>query len=121
MKNTLTLLFVLTFFSSFAQVPNGDFENLNYDGSLRNWGNVYLTAVMIDSNGVSHFDSIVYNGGNYYYQPTIDAHSGNYAMEVNNAWSFTFSGAITGSVSVDTDTVYSAYGALEFIPTQMQP
>jgi hypothetical protein len=124
MKKTITLLSALTFFTAlttFAQVPNGDFETLNYDGSLRNWGNVYLSAVMIDSNGVAHYDSIVWNGGNYYYEPTTDAHTGNYAMQLNNAWNYGLNGSIGGSASVDTDSVYSAYGALEFIPTQIQP
>lgn len=105
-----------------AQVPNGSFENLNYDGTLGNWGNVYLFAVAIDSLGNQIADSIVFDNG-YFYAPTSDAHSGSLAMVLSNAAHIidTQTVVITGSASVDEDSIYTAWGSLEFIPLQTRP
>ncbi|MBL0258808.1 MAG: T9SS type A sorting domain-containing protein [Bacteroidetes bacterium] len=117
----ILLLFVLLFNNqkSIAQIPNGGFENLNSDGSIRNWGNVYLFAVIIDSLGNQLVDSIVFDGP--LYAKTMDSYSGNYAMEMRNAFNFTANQGIPGSVSADTDSVYSAWGSLEFLPLNQQP
>ena len=49
-----------------AQIPNAGFEQLNTDGSLRNWGNVYLWPMHIDSSGNSYVDSLVFDGQLYF-------------------------------------------------------
>lgn len=100
-----------------AQVPNGDFEKLNPDGSLQNWGNVYIFSVTIDSLGNSTSDSIVIDNG-YFYKPTTDAHSGNYAMLLSNGYNFTTNQGIPGGASADEDSVYTAWGSSESIPFQ---
>ena len=115
----LLLLLVLGFTKTNAQIPNPGFELLNVDGSVSNWGNVYLFSVTIDTNGVSTVDSIVFD--NQFYAPTTDAHSGNYAMEMRNAFNFTTGTGIAGIVSSDTDAVYTAWGSLEFVPIQTYP
>ena len=65
MKKIFTF-FVIAFslkaaYSVAQQIPNKGFEQLNFDGSLSNWGNVYLFSMWFDSTGVSHLtDSIVF-------------------------------------------------------------
>jgi hypothetical protein len=88
-------------------IQNGSFESLNSDGTLRNWGNVYLMSVWIDSSGVSHSDSIVYDGP--FYAPTNDAFHGNTALELRNAWNFTSNIGIAGAVGLDDDSVFSSF------------
>ena len=122
MKKLLPLLFFALLFSNkqvSAQIPNGNFETLNWDGTLSNWGNVYLMSVSIDSLGNTLMDSIVWDGP--YYSKTADANTGNFAMEMRNAYNYTTNHGIAGSVSADTDSVYTAWGALEFVSIQIQP
>ncbi|HNP47493.1 MAG TPA: T9SS type A sorting domain-containing protein [Bacteroidia bacterium] len=122
MKKILPLLILALIccqLSSFAQIPNGDFENLNSDGTISNWGNVYITQIVVDSSGNVVLDSIVADGP--YYQKTTDAYSGMYAMEMRNSYDFTLNTGRAGSVSSDADSVYSAWGSLEFVNIQMQP
>jgi hypothetical protein len=102
-------------------VPNLNFEQLNFDGSLSYWGNVYLFSAWFDSSGVSHsVDSIVYDG-QFMYAPTNDAYSGNTALELRNAWNYTTNTFIAGAVGSDDDTVFSAYGLLNLLPTYGTP
>ena len=119
-KLSLILALLVTGFSSMAQIPNGDFETLNSDGTLRNWGNVYIWMITIDSLGNSTVDSMAWDS-EYYYEPTTDAHSGNYAMMLSNAWDYTANVGFSGSASVDTDTMYMAWGSLEFVPFNQSP
>lgn len=122
MKKTLLSIFaglMLISQASFAQVPNGDFESTNYDGTIQGWGNVYLMSVVIDTGGVVYQDSIVFDGP--FYAKTTDAHSGSYAMEMRNAMNYTSGMGMAGSVSADTDSVYSAWGSLELIELTQQP
>lgn len=118
-KQLLGLLFLLTvsLTSGFAQgILNHGFESLNADSSLSNWGNVYLNAIWVDSNGVWHSDSIVVDGG-WYYGPSTDAHSGNLALELRNSWNFSTNEGIAGAAGCDDDSVFSAWGLLNLIPT----
>lgn len=103
-----------------AQIPNGDFENLNHDGTLSNWGNVYLFSVVIDTTGGSLIDSIEFDNG-YFYKPTNDAHSGNTAMLLSNCYNHTNNQILIGSASSDQDSVFSAWGSLELVPLQIRP
>jgi hypothetical protein len=121
MKKLISLfLLACTFVVAQAQVPNADFENLNYGGSLQNWGNVYIFSVSIDSLGISHGDSVVFDG-DYFYAPTADAHSGSTAMLLSNAYNVNNNQLIAGSASVDEDSIFTAWGSLEFIPIQSRP
>lgn len=102
-----------------SQIPNGDFETILSDGSLSNWGNVTLFAVIIDFSGNVLQDSIVWDGP--FCGVTTDAHTGNYALEMRNAYNFTANESINGWASVDEDTTYTAWGSLEFIATTIRP
>lgn len=110
------LAILISSFASAQSVHNGSFEDLNADGTLRNWGNVYLVSVWIDSSGVSHFDSIVYD--NRYYGPSTDAFNGSHCLELRNAWNFTTNTGIAGAAAVDDDTVFTAYGITNPISIQ---
>jgi hypothetical protein len=115
--NTLILFasIFLVIHSQAQTVYNNGFENLNADSSLSNWGNVYIFSVWIDSLGVSHSDSLVYDGP--FYGPSSDAHSGNRALELRNAWNFTTNTGIAGAAAVDEDSVFSSWGTLNLVPT----
>lgn len=124
MKKTITLsviAFLLKVSLLYAQIPNNGFEQFNSDGTLRNWGNVYLLPMYVDSAGNSYVDSIVFD--NYLFFPTSDAHWGSTAMEMRNAWDFTTGQAIVGAVTADNDSSFAAWGAFETIsiPPQSQP
>lgn len=116
-SSLLMLLFIAG--AAQAQIPNSNFEALNFDGSLRNWGSVYIFSITIDSNGVSTSDSIVFD--NYFYAPSTDAFSGNYALELRNAYNFTTGEGIAGRVSCDSDSVFTSWGSVEIIESTIHP
>ena len=124
MKNRFTqilfALVLLTFGTNAQSVYNSGFEQTNSDGTLKNWGNVYLTAMWIDSTGSTYVDSIVHDGG-YYYAPTADANYGLTALELRNSWNFTANKGISGAVAMDDDSIFSAYGLTNFLPTYSTP
>ena len=111
--------FLLLHTVSNAQVPNPGFENLNADGSVSNWGNVYLFSVWIDSTGVSHGDSIVFD--NYFYFSTTDAHTGSRALEMRNAFNFTTNQGTAGGVAADISPVFSGWSSFQFLPVAIRP
>lgn len=119
----LTLLLSALFMLSvrlIAQVLNPGFELSNSDGSISNWGATYLFSVTIDSNGISHEDSIVFDHG-YFYSLTTNAHSGSKALEITNAYNYTGSQCIVGMAGADEDSIFSAYGTFDFVPTTVAP
>ena len=114
----LAIIFLLTGQAQ-SQIPNPSFEETNFDGSLRNWGNVYLSDVWIDSTGELHGDS-TYLDFAYYFQ-TDDAYNGNWAAEMRNSYNYTLSEGIAGAITADLDSVYSAWGSFETIPLNATP
>jgi hypothetical protein len=97
-----------------AQIPNPGFEKLDSEGHVTNWGKMYLfiIEVEIDSNGEVHYhsDSILYDTGFYF--PTSDAHSGERAMEMRNAYNVTRGIGIAGSVIMSAnDSVYDGFSS----------
>lgn len=123
MKKTITLFFIAFSLQAIllqAQpITNNGFEQLNSDGTISYWGNVYIFSAWFDSLGVSHTDSIIYDGP--FYAPTYDAHSGSNALELRNAWNFTTNTGIVGAAGLDNDTVFSSWGASNMIPTNATP
>ncbi|MBK6988970.1 MAG: hypothetical protein IPH33_12505 [Bacteroidetes bacterium] len=99
-----------------AQIPNGDFEALLYDGTLSNWGNITLFAVIIDSAGNTIQDSLIFDGP--FCGVTTDAHSGNYALEMRNMFNLQTNND-QWVRSVDEDSVRQV-GVTEFIYTAIQ-
>lgn len=124
MKKIFTVLVIalsLKAMSAQAQtIPNNGFEYLNPDGSLSNWGNVYLMPMWIDTNGSSYVDSIVFDN-QYFYAPTSDANGGSTALELRNAWDYTTNTGIAGAVGSDEDSVFSSWGLLNLVPTYSTP
>lgn len=104
-------------FVSNAQLMNTGFENLNADGSIQYWGFTRLEAVIIDSNGVAHYDSIVID--QKYCQSSTDAHSGNRALEIRNAFNYTQNQGISGGALSSNDTMQSPYTS--FVPIVSRP
>jgi hypothetical protein len=78
-----------------------------------------MFPVSIDTDGSSTMDSLVFN--HYFYFSTTDAHSGSRALEISNAYNYTRSECITGAAGADTDSVFTAYGSLDFLPATVAP
>ena len=114
----LTLIFSSLVYSMMAQVPNGGFENLNYDSTISNWGSLVFICIIIDTNGVSHGDSIVFDGE--FYAPTTDAHSGSTAIELRNAYDFTTNAGIPGRIISTPDSQFMGF-SMQMVPIQYQP
>ncbi len=102
-----------------SQIPNGDFETILSDGTLSNWGNVTLFAVMVDSAGNVIQDSLIFDGP--FCAATTDAHSGSHALEMRNMLHYNYNESVAGWASVDEDSIYTAWGSLEFIYSTIQP
>lgn len=115
----ILVLIPLLRITAIAQVPNPGFETLLSNGYPANWGNVYIFSAWIDSNGVSHGDSILFDG--WFYQSTNDAHSGQYALELRNAYNVTQNYAIGGAAGADEDTLFTAWGITEQVPVYGVP
>ncbi|HEY0976063.1 MAG TPA: hypothetical protein VGE21_01225, partial [Flavobacteriales bacterium] len=64
MKPLLPLLFLLFMTGAHGQIHNGGFEELNDTGFPAYWqGRLMLLEMWVDSNGVFHTDSVVFDGG----------------------------------------------------------
>lgn len=107
----ITFIFLMCTTGLFAQIPNAGFENLNSDNTTCNWGNVYMW---------SGNDSIVWDN-NWFYASTTDAHSGQRAIELSNAYNYTTGNIVPGAIVADTDSVYMAWGGFEIIPVTHAP
>jgi hypothetical protein len=107
-KITLLLIILIARFSANAQVPtpNPGFELQSVDSVPLYWGALTLFAIQIDSNGNS-LDSLVFDGK--LYGTTTDAHTGNYALELRNAYDFTNQVGYPGRVDAmqDSNQFYS--------------
>lgn len=110
MKKLLTLsVFGIFALSAHAQIPNNGFEILNANNNVSQWSKSFLTVIWIDSTGESHGDSIVFDSpNNALYLPTTDAHSGQYALEMRNAFNFTSGIGITGGAILTDEENYAA-------------
>lgn len=122
MKRLLTILIAAaSIFSGsvFAQIQNGNFEQLNSDGKLSYWGRTYLFNVSIDTTGEMETDSLVFDGP--FYAPTNDAHSGNWAVELRNAYNFTTWQGFDGGIGSYADSVFVGFSMYNYIDASQQP
>lgn len=121
MRTSFTLaLFPAVFFVN-AQVNNGGFEDLSVDGLAQYWvGDLHIVQITIDTNGVSHTDSVVYDGGTDY-ALSADARTGANAMELRNGYNFTSDAPIVGRLHANSDSV--SYGGFPIIsvPVTQRP
>lgn len=117
----IVLLAVLSF-SAKAQVPNNGFETLNSFNNTSNWGEVHLLVISVDSNGVFHGDSIVYDDpAERLYFPTTDAYLGMYALEMRNAFNYTTNSPMVGRAALSQfEEDYSGFGG-SLVPVTVRP
>jgi Secretion system C-terminal sorting domain len=114
----LTLLALFMSFTSFAQIPNASFECSNANNSICNWGTGFVFSATLGNDGQLHTDSIVFDN-TAFDLPTTDAHSGNQAIELSNAWNYTQNKAIAGRILASNDSAFSTYAT--FIPVVSNP
>lgn len=101
-----------------SQVPNSSFEDLTTDGKIKHWGKAFFNVVIIDSAGIAHGDSVVFDQGLYF--PTSDAHSGQKALEMRNAFNYTSNQPLAGSVRLmSNDSDFFAYAPM--VAIQQRP
>lgn len=119
MKTTFLffMIVIMSCFISRAQIPNANFECILSDSTLCNWGTDVIIAFALDSNG-HPLDSLVFDGGKMV-SFSKDAHAGNYAMEIRNAWNFSQQIGYSGSALAATDTTFGTY--LTAIPISQNP
>lgn len=121
MRTTLTLTLLSAALLANAQITNGGFEDLNSNAMPQYWqGDIHLLVITIDSNGVQHMDSIVYDGGTDYALST-DAHSGQYAMELRNGYNYTQESALIGRVHANSDTTNYQGFPMVSVPIAQRP
>ena len=103
----LALLMTSQFFK--AQIPNYSFENLNSDGSIKNWESTILLAIPLDTNG-HPTDSLIMDTDFYF--SSNDAHSGAKALEMRNAYWFVNQEKIAGRASLSSsDSGYAGFNS----------
>jgi hypothetical protein len=122
MKKLLTILFMaLTILSSKAQVHNSSFETINNKGNISYWGKVFLLPITIDDSSGNSADSFVYSDPRGFYFPTADAHTGQQALEMRNAFNYGTGDAFAGGANLsDNDSDYSGFGtSLVHVPSHI--
>lgn len=101
-------IYALLFFATaglYAQIPNSDFEaGLGYGGEqVADWGQFFLFPVTIDiETGESHSDVITFGDQvlGMFCSSVQDAHSGDRAMLIRNAFNVTTNTVLPGNVSL---------------------
>lgn len=121
MRTTTTLLSLAAALLSHAQITNGGFEDLNSNAVPQYWtGDIHLQVITIDSNGVAHTDSVVYDGGADY-ALSADARSGLYAMELRNGFDYTLDQPLVGHLYASMDTNSYQGFPLSTVPVSQRP
>lgn len=121
MKNNyliVSLIVLLSAFNSNAQVVNGNFENIKPNFLPSNWGMNYTQSIGIDPiTGQSVTDNIQYT----WCIPALcyasfEPHSGQYAMEISNAFNQTQNTVIPGWAMIFSDADLDSPGWNPGIP-----
>jgi hypothetical protein len=112
-KTNLTFLLYLIFpLTCLSQVINGDFENIKPNFLPSNWGMNYFQPVTINTEtGETTTDQVQYT----WCIPSLvyasfEPQSGQYAMEISNAFNATQNHIITGEVSIFNDATQDVPG-----------
>ena len=119
-KNYLVRLALLLLVSTanFAQVVNGDFETITCNFVPSNWGMTFLQQIGFDpETGESFGDQIQYTWcvPSMVYVST-EPQSGDYAMEISNAFNITQNVVIPGTSTIFSDPEQSGPGWNPGIP-----
>ncbi len=119
MKKNYSLLFFVLLTTAFqAQVTNGNFETVKPNFLPSNWGMNFVQEVTIDVNtGEVITDNIQYTWciPSMVYAST-DAHTGQYAMEISNAFNQTENEVIQGEATIFADSTQDFPGWNPGIP-----
>jgi hypothetical protein len=105
---------------SFAQVVNGDFENVKSNFLPSNWGMTFLQQVVFDpETGESFGDDIQYT----WCVPSMvyasfEPQSGDYAMEISNAFNNTQGLVVPGMATIFSDPEQDSPGWNPGIPVE---
>lgn len=103
----LKITYLILFFISFelkAQVLNGNFESINAEGQAKFWNvKQYTFDFYLDTNGISHSDSVVYDKANVSFN-TMRPFSGMVAMELRNGYNFTKNEGLPAVVFASSDS-----------------
>lgn len=121
MKNNYLFVNLLLLFSTVylnAQVVNGSFENIKPNLLPSNWGMNYTQPVSIDPvTGVSTPDNVLYTGNiPALCYASLDSNSGQYAMEISNAFNQTQNTLIPGWSMIFNDVTENSPGSNPGIP-----
>ena len=105
MKKNYFILSLILFIAPFcaqSQVINGNFENVKPNFLPSNWGMTFLQQIVIDANtGEVVGDQIQYTWCiPYMAYASTEAKTGNYAMEVSNAYNVTQDRVIPGMAMI---------------------
>ncbi len=103
---SITALLLTSVFSLNAQVINGDFENVKSNFLPSNWGKAFAINVGIDiGNGETFSDEIQYGSciPGLCYSNFGNSHSGQYALEMANAFNVTQNELIVGGAVLFED------------------
>jgi hypothetical protein len=119
-KNYPILSFVLLFasFCTQAQVVNGNFENVKPNFLPSNWGMTFIQQIVLDGNtGENVGDQIQYTWcvPSMVYA-SMEAKTGDYAMEVSNAYNWTQDKVIPGVAAIFNDPEQDSPGWNPGIP-----
>jgi Secretion system C-terminal sorting domain len=114
----LTLVASLFSFKALSQIPNPGFECINPSNTACNWGTGFIFTASLGNDGMLHTDSIVFDN-THFDLPTADAHTGNQAIEISNAWNYTQNIPLAGRILASRDSAFSSYAT--FIPVASHP
>lgn len=121
MKNNYFILSLIVLFSAFssnAQVVNGNFEDIKPNFLPSNWGMNYIQSIAIDPvTGQTITDDIQYT----WCIPALcyasfEPHTGQYAMEISNAFNQTQNAVIPGWAMIFSDATLDSPGWNPGIP-----
>lgn len=119
----LFLLFIISLFYQAlqGQIINGGFETSQSGSRADFWaGKTYTLQVVLDSNGKSHSDFVVYDKSQYAITSS-KVHSGSKALELRNAYNYTKSQSMPGVAFASIDTNGYVGFTNTYIPVSSNP
>jgi hypothetical protein len=110
-KNYILLIFLSCFTHLNAQVINGNFETIKENGSVSNWGiNFFIPVSLNNETGESIPNQIIFDNSNNVVSSTSQAHSGEHALEIRNAFNVTTNTVMPGGAVIFHDATFDIPG-----------
>jgi len=115
------ILISLFYQASQAQITNGGFETVNSSKRTLFWaGKTYSFQVVLDSNGNSRADSVVFDKANYSFT-SANVRSGSRALELRNGYNFTKGMSLPAVAFASADTSEYVNFTNSYIPVTSNP